>query len=378
MSKPTIRSSSVPTLMTCTPAVLNPDGLVAVEQENETALLGTLVHALCQKLVDTGSYDLMSIKDRLNEADFDRAGMLFNNFLTVWREAQPYMKKPQTEVAFDVELSHCRLTGHIDCIHFDPARAFVLDYKTGRTHEDHYHQMAAYARGAWELAGKPPAFTVYVTVVYLEDNAVHNYTFSVENLREWEQEFEGKLRDTRYVAGRKCAHCTLQGSCPAYRDYGRAGIALLGEFTVEGVGTPTNWETLTPEERGNIVDHIYVVEKAIDRVKLTLRNTVKSKGSVDIGGGKEYVLIEQEEKQVDARRALPVLENHIDGDAIKRHVRLPLDAVLSEYAAKAARGQKTVARKELFAKLDAAGAIVRTKITKMWRRPKGEKTLEVT
>lgn len=373
ITKPTIRSSSLPMLMTCAPAVLNPDGLQVVEQENDTALLGTLVHGLCEKLVATGSYDLGQLRQRLNDADFTRASILFNNFLALWRVASVHMRRPEVEQAFNVELSHCFLTGHIDCRHVDASRAFILDYKTGRQHEDHQHQMAAYAYGTWAHAGKPETYTVYVTSVYLEDNAVKPYEFTTAQLLEWEQEVAVKLMDMRYTAGRKCAFCTLQDTCPAYAVYGANARAFL--LANPNIPAPT-WEAMTPDDRGALVDAMYVLEKSIDRVKLGLRNLVKSAGSLDVGAGKEYALVETSERQIDVAKAMPILIARIGKLAVARNSRLPLEDVLQEFSFKAAKGKKTQARKELFEELDAAGAIIRTKSTRMWRRPKGEQTLE--
>jgi hypothetical protein len=362
----------MPLFMVCSNAILNPDKLPRVEGENETAVLGTLVHGLCEELVRTGSYDLMKLKGRLSEEDFDRAGMLFNNFLVAWREAALFMPTPQVEVAFDVELSHCRLTGHIDSLQLDPARALILDYKTGRQHEDHFHQMAAYAFGAWDKAGRPPRFTVYVTTLYLEDNSVHNYTFDVSDLQAWEREVSGQVLKVGYTAGRKCANCPLRG-CPGYRAFVSSALEVLREDYAIPQQT---WDDMTPEQRGALHDRIYVVDKAIDRAKLGLRNLVKARGAVDMGGGMDQVLIEQEERQVDAVRALPVLLKRIGKGGVERHTRLKLDAVLGEFATKAAKGQKTRARKELLTELENAGAIVRVKTTKMWRRPRHEKLLQ--
>lgn len=361
-------------LMTCAPAVLNPDKLQVVEQENETSLLGTLVHALCEKLVATGSYDLAELKQRLNEEDYERASMLFNNFLTVWRAAEGYMRRPETESDFSVELSHCVLTGHIDARSVEDERAFILDYKTGRQHEDHYHQMAAYAYGTWADKGKPEKYTVYVTSVYLEDTAVKPYEFTAQQLLEWEKELAIKILDTRYTAGRKCAFCQLQDSCPAYRVYGANARGYL--LANDNIPMPT-WDAMTPEDRGAIVDAMYVLEKAIDRVKLGLRNLVRTKGAVNIGGGKEYVLVEQKERQIDVVKAMPVLVKRIGREAVYRNSRLPLDTVLSEVAGRALKGKKGKAKEELLEELDKAGAIVRSTTTKMWRRPIGEQTLEV-
>lgn len=368
--KPTLRSSSLPLFMVCSNAILNPDKLQAVETENEPALVGTLVHNEAQRMVDTGAYDLAGIKQRVNDADYTRSQMLFNNFLDVWREAKDFMHNPVTEWGFSVELANLVLTGHIDVHALEATRAFVLDYKTGRQHEDHYHQMAAYAYGVWDKAGRPDGFTVYVTSVYLEDKTVTPYIFTTDQLREWAKTVEQQVSMQRYTAGRKCAFCPLQGSCPAYRTFTTGALAVLNDDVAVA------WEEMTEEERGGLIDRMYVIEKAIDRIKLSLRNLVRGRGAVDIGGGKEYVLVEQVEKQVDPEKALPILLESIGQGGFIRSAKLSLDAVLTAHASRAGKGLKMKARKELFEKLDKAGAIVRVKTTKMWRRPKGESVME--
>lgn len=375
--KPTIRSSSLPTLMVCTPAVLNPDKLQVVETENEVALLGTLVHGLCESLVKTGSVDLPSLKSRLSESDYDRAGMLFNNFLTLWAQASKYMTNPQVEEYLESDLGGCKITGHIDCFHRGEGRAFILDYKMGRQHEDHYHQMAAYAYLLWDDGGKLPSYTVYVSTVYLEDNSIHPFTFTADDLAKWAEEVNAKVADTRYTAGRKCAVCTLQDSCPAYKVFASNAIRSFIDLHENEYADLPQWGNLDAEDRGKLVDAMYVVDKSLDRVRLSLRNEVKSKGSVDIGGGKEYALVEQTERLLDVEKAIPILTERIGLGNVHRNARLPLDTVLTAYAARAPRGTKTQARKELLAELEAAGAVQLVKSTKMWRRPKGEQTLEV-
>jgi RecB family exonuclease len=366
VNKPTMRSSSTPMFMTCNPSVLNPDNLPVVEVENETAMVGTLVHGLAESLVKTGSMELAPLKQRLSEEDYERAGMMVRNFLDVWREAALFIQQPQTELALSAELSHVHLTGTIDVCHIGAKAAYILDYKTGRQHEDHYHQMAAYAFLVWDRAGRPQRYTVLVTTVYLEDKSLTPYTFTPSDLEAWEQEVAKKVLDTRYTAGRKCAFCRLQDSCPAYRVYGTNALKMLADFPENDYASLPSWQSLSPEDRGSIVDQMYVVEKAIDRVKLSLRNTVKSKGRVAVGPKMEYVLVEEEHKQIDTRKALPILLKRIGKQGIDGVSRLPLDEVLTAYAARAAKGQKTKARKELFEELDAAGAVVRAKSTKMF------------
>jgi hypothetical protein len=369
--------------MVCTNAVLNPDKLQQVESENPTATLGTDVHALCESLVKTGAYDLPALKQKHTEADYDRGCVQFHNFLRLWSQAKDYMPQAQTEVYHEAEIyPGIVLTGNIDCVQFDATEAYILDYKTGRTHEDHYHQMAGYAFLCWDKAGRPmTGYTVYVTTVYLEDNAVHPYVFTMDSLRAWRDDVVKQVKQERYTVGRKCGVCTLQDSCPAYRTYARNAVQVLVNGVLADINAGTNiWRQLDADERGHVVDQVYVIDKAVDRIRLTLRNEVKSQGAVDLGGGKEYVLTEYEEKSLDAAKAAKVLAIRLPGfkleGAAAALATLNLNEVLDAFAARAAKGGKTKARNTLFQELDAAGAVVRIKSTKMARRPKGEKTLE--
>jgi CRISPR/Cas system-associated exonuclease Cas4 (RecB family) len=373
LNKPTVRSSSLPLLMTCSNAVLNPDGLDRAETFIEPAVLGNLVHAECERLVKTGGWDPDSLRQRLSKPDFERAWHLFQNFLDVYREAAKYMTSPVTELGLQAELSHVHLTGHIDLSHMEAKRAFVIDYKTGRQHEDHFHQMAGYAFLIWDHAGRPMEYTVYVSAVYLEDKSVHSYTFNPESLLEWEKELAHQVTQPRYSVSRKCANCSLADSCPAYLTYAKGARAMLLD-TLEG--TPT-WDDLTAEERGRIVDQMYLLEKAIDRVKQSLRNRVRRGGPLDVGDGKEYTLVPTDIKRVKPEVALPILQQRIgQNEDLLATLEISLDQALAAFATKAAKGKKASARRDLLQELDDAGAIERITTERMFRRPKSEPQMQ--
>lgn len=378
MSKPTLRSSSLPMFMSCNPSVLNPHGLQQVETENETSLLGNLVHDVCEELVRSGELTLTPLKQRLSDADYTRASILTSNFLAVWREAKKVMLSPVLEAAFSVDIGSAIVTGHIDNYHLDAIRAFILDYKTGRQHEDHYHQMAAYAFGVWDIAGRPDNFTIYVTTVYLEDNTVKPYEFTPSVLLKWAEEINEQVSNSRYTVGRKCAFCAYQDSCPAYTIYATNGVRSMVELHENEYSNLPNWKNLSPDDRGKLVDKLYVIDKAKDRVRLGMRNHIVTTGPMDLGGEKEYVLLESTENSLDLVKARPILEKRIGKGMVNNLSRMQLDAALTAYAGKAAKGKKTVARKELFTELEAAGAIVKTNTTKLWRRPKNEMQMETT
>jgi hypothetical protein len=320
---------------------------------------------------------MTALKQRLAPEDYDRAGRLMRNFLDVFAETKKHMPSPQTEVFLQAGLYEgLMLTGHIDLLQMKPTEAFLIDYKTGRQHEDHFQQMAGYAYLVWTRAGgegpPPEKFTVYASVVYLEDKAITSYEFDVPRLRAWLEEVRLQVDAVRYTAGRKCAGCRLQGSCPAYRDYAKGAVAVFtDDFTVGD----SVWDALTPDERGELMDRIYVVEKAADRVKLALRNHVRKHGPLDVGGNKEYTVVEEKIEFLDPAKARQVLVKVLPPSILNRLCRINLDEALTAYQNRAAKGTKTDARKKLYATLDKAGAIVRSATSRMWRRQKGDRKM---
>lgn len=376
MQKPLVRSSSMPLFMACSNSVLNPDDLIRYEMENEASIVGTYVHALAEETVLTGSADLESIKDKMSQPDYDRAGKMYRNFLRAWKSASKHFTKPQVEVFLEAEMPFVKLSGHMDVLDIAKNRAYVMDYKTGRQHEDHYHQMAAYAYLVWDKAGRPPApkFRVEATVVYLEDLSIHPYSFTVTDILKWEAEVGIQANQPRYTVGRKCANCSLSGTCPAYETFNVGNTLKI--FNEKTAIPQSSWELMTPEQRGQLIDRIYMVERAIDRAKLGLRNLVKQKGRVDIGKGFEQTLVAETTTFLDARKSMPILVKRIGQVGVGRIVRVPLDDALTAYSNRAGKGLKTQAREDLFEELDKAGAIVRIHSSKMWRRPIGEQTLE--
>lgn len=375
-SKPEVRASSLPLFMTCANAVLNPDKLTVVDQDNEAAIAGTHVHALAEAFVKTGTYDLEALRSRVSEDDFKRIGKLFSNFIAVWKNASKAMKNPQTELGLRAETERLVLTGHIDLVEIGPDKAFVLDYKTGRQHDDHYEQVAGYAFLVWDHAGRKDDYHVSASVVYLEDLSVHAYEFTDVTLKEWADKLDEQADNPRYVVGRKCAGCHLSGSCPAHLAYVRGAIQAL---TDKPLPKAITWDKMKPEERGRLIDRYYVIERLIARAKDGLRDSVREKGRLDIGGNKEMRMVSDTTRFLDTRRALPVLTKHLPEGIVQKHMKLSLDGLLSAASDEAPKGGKVKARDKLEAALNAKRAIITyTGQPKMWRKPVDEAQLENT
>ncbi len=381
-----LRCSGLPQFMTCAPSELNPEGLVQVYTEVPAAELGTLVHEFAQRIVDTGEYNVEELIARKPE-DMERAELLIRNFFTVYSEARTVLTKPQTEVYAEAVLfehignppnaHRITITGHIDLCQIEPTVAHILDYKTGRVHDNHYHQIAGYARLAWEVAGKPDVYTVNVSVVYLEDLDITNYVFTADDLVKWSGEVVAKVSDTRYTVGKKCAYCAIQGSCPAYREYTQAAIRFLQSDNAQK--GKVGWTDVEPEERGSLVDAMYVVDKGLGRVKDTMKNVLQGSpkdAALDLGHGVGYTKVVRTTEHLNTKRALPLLRQRYDQEHLDKVTEISLTDLLDLAASFAPKGQKQAEKDKLLRKLRSAGVIYTTKQERFERRPLKGKTDE--
>lgn len=379
--KLTLRSSSLPQLMTCAPSELNPEKMPEVFIEIEPAELGTLVHEFAQRIVTSGEWTVDELKAR-RPKDMERAELLIRNFFTVWAEAKQTITAPQCEVYHETVLVdtpelEIKLTGHIDLCQIEAAAATILDYKTGRLHDNHYHQIAGYAVLAWDKAGRPAAYRVNVAVVYLEDLSITNYEFSADDLRKWIGDVVEKTKDTRYTVGKRCAFCKIQGSCPAYKEYVGAAVRFFqSEDAQKG---KVGWIDVDPEERGSLVDVMYVVEKGIGRVKDSLKSTLQGKkgsAALDLGGGMGYTKTTRKENVLITERALKTLRERFDQEHLDSITTLKLSDVLDLVASFAPQGKKQKAKDEFLAKLIRVGAVKVVEAERFERRPLKEGKLE--
>jgi len=371
--------------MTCAPSVLNPEGWTEVNQYVEPAAMGTALHEFCQRIVETGEYDLSEINAKFPD-DAPRARMIVSNFFTVWNEAKNTITKPVCELHREVLLTETDaltvvLSGHIDLCQIDPDSAFILDYKTGRSHENHYDQIAGYAFLLWDYVGRPSAYSVQAAVVYLEDNTVQNYVFTAPQLQKWRDDVVTKVSDRQYVISRKCGYCRIAASCTAHKTDRAYTMSLLEG--PEAQGGKVAWTQFTPEERGVLLDRLYVVKKGLERTEISLKSAMQGTISgpaverMDIGNGMVYERVKTVRRRVHGTKALTVLRRRYDSSIIDGLVEFDLDALLDTAAKYAARGKKAEARQKLLEQLVEAGGVTLETQDRFQRRPADEQKLVV-
>lgn len=221
------------------------------EPPAEAAVLGTLVHAVLERLYDKpavdrtldAAYGLIAPSWKVVVADepereqvvdgvdlddwFMRARSLLDRYFTLEdpRRLEPADRELYVETVLDNGL---RLRGYIDRVDVSPdGLVRVVDYKTGRAPSELFErkalfQMKFYALVWWKLHNVIPAM---LQLVYLRDGQVLRYQPDEHELQATERkivalrqaisrcEESGQWQPRQ---GRLCDWCSFQSKCPAF------------------------------------------------------------------------------------------------------------------------------------------------------------------
>lgn len=348
-----VRCSSLPLLFSCGAAVLNPDGLTRVGVEHSAAELGTLIHAAIQHTVETGVVDFREIEARFSEEDVDRARYMFKAGLYAVEQARQHMAKPVFEVEVDFDTAMFHVTGHVDILDMGDKRASILDFKTGRTRDDHFHQLAGYAAGAWAKAGCPEKYEVKAAYVYLESGESTTYTFSVADIRAWIKRLDAVHGG--YVVNRRCVYCPLHNSCPALRDH-LTGCANL----LTGETNSRTFMKMSMEDRGRLATAMKLATDAAARIKDFIREKMLRDNIVELplGNGDAFRLVMARHRYLLTSKALPVVTKHLTKKQLMDALKINLSSVLTAASSDASPGMRGAIRQKVEDELEKAGAVI--------------------
>lgn len=357
----TIRSSKLPLFMSCPNSVLNPDELLEVEQEFEAAETGTLIHRLAEDYVLEGNDDIDFYADRLRMLDgYDRAHELFPNIKKTWGLASEVFEEPKLEQYLQADLSSdLRITGHIDVSEAFDDVAYVLDWKTGRVRDDHYHQMSGYAYLIWRdrFEGEPRCerhleYVVHCTVCYCDDGSLYKYSFTGKQLHDWANDVLAQAQNTRYVYNKRCVYCPLATKCEGYKAKVTAAVG-----TVTATEAVDLLRDMSDDERADALQKLKIVENAVRSFRSALKDDVRANGPMPTGDGREYVIKKQTKRELNPARALPILNEHLTSKEVYDATSISLPKAVAAVKKRADCGLKTEAAEHLVTDLTRAKAI---------------------
>ena len=362
LAKTTTRCSELPRLFSCVPSVTNPDKVTEVRIENGMENLGTDIHAAIQHTIESGEVDFRKIEKRYKDAELERAKFLFTQGLRVVQDAKKEMKNPQFEVEIAFETEKYLVTGHVDVSDILPDRAYIIDFKTGRTRDDHLHQMCGYAVGAWTKMGRPAKYTVRVACVYLESYPSEPptvYTFEADELAAWCKELDG-LDAKRYVVNRRCVYCPLQHGCKTFGAYLSGSLKTVWKLAnnVDLKVASKSIRGLPPEVRAELNTALRVADTAVKNLRARIKEEAVAKGDIDAGNGNTYTIRMRQERTVLPKRAMPVVKKYLTPDALMSLVRMSYHDIV-EAAIRRVKGPgKALVREKIESELLKAGAVV--------------------
>jgi hypothetical protein len=354
----TIRCSSLPRLVACAAAAVPPG--VRVEPPRGPADLGTAFHE-CMAAIVRGEEPDEHVAERHN-VDPEELANLFGWTRKLWyNRLAPLFPGPAVETGADYSDGGLTLTGTADLGALVGDEVRILDWKTGWLDADATEQLKGYA---WLWLNSPPARHVpraRVTKLGVRRQTADTTVWTRDELRAWWGWLKGHLadRDT-YRPGPHCGRCPRALECPGAERQLRS-LALALQQPNESLCV------LTPQDLARTLQLARYLGRKCQDFADDLKAHVEARG----GRWGPLAIGEQTRRTIDVARGWETLR-----DAIPEGDLLPLlragkgdveDAVKKD----APRGKKGAAAKELFDRLDAAGAIVITTHTTLEVRTDG-------
>lgn len=363
-----LRASALPLAFLC-PGSLRRAGLL-IDETHPAATVGSAAHEGLATLVETGRIDwdgvaALALRHGVDEAELR---YLLAQGQRLWNEVRASFPNASTEQ----ELSYAApdgsivLTGHTDVLGFSADTIHVGDWKTGRKDSDYSEQLRGYC--ALGLLAHPSVARATAGVLWVRDGEYEHYTMDRDHLGRWLARLGAEVAewDGTYRVGAHCAHCPRNHDCPAGHALVRRDVAAIADNDLLAqVEDSAALAAMSPEQLVAVLAKADMVVRYAERVRSAIRSHVVRNGDI-VGGGKRLTLQREERRSLETLPAFPVLEQAGFGDEEMAEV---IDISLSKAekiaAAKAPKRKGRAAVRELRARLDEAGAIKVSVITKL-------------
>lgn len=357
MSAPlALRASGMPLAFRC-PGSVRPE--LRVDETHEAATVGTAVHEALRPLAERGGLDWDEVRAVANryDVDIDDVRVLCAKAVALWKQVRESFPGSITEADLSVELEGALLTGHMDLISVAGDVARVADWKTARVDHDYEHQMRAY--GALVLLTYPQLREVTVTILWIRDETVENYTLTRADAVEWAARVEAEVVrwNQTYRPGVHCRHCPRSHECQAANALLRRDVAVIGDRELVS-RVESELDLMLPEEVVELVAKARMVEGLAKRVCAAVKAHVLAHGDIVAPGLGRLTIEESHPRELDPLKAFPVLEAQGFGDPeLAQVVSVSVSKAEKLVAERAGRGKGAAAVRALNAALDAAGAV---------------------
>jgi len=351
-----VRCSALPRILRCSASADAPD--LPIASTSDAAETGTEVHRHAARLVQTGAVDWDAVPRS------PEVRMLVAAAVRAWSDLGLGHLPAIEELSLSATVGTVTVTGHADSVILgEDGTATILDWKTGRLDTDYREQMRGYA--CLLLIDSARTERVDTVTVWLRDGEIERHTFDRDDLAAWCDQIAALGAAGSYTSGPHCTYCPRSHECPAWNALARRDAAALLD-----VDPATLADTLATMPAEKILD-LYRQAKRVDaiayRVKEALRLHVTKSGDV-VADGARLTMTTEHRREIDTAAAWPILESELTDAELAACVSVSVSKVEDAVAKKAGRGKGAAAKRALAERLEAAGAVTLTQISKLTER----------
>lgn len=354
-----LRASRMPLAFKCPGATVAP--ALPVSEDGYEAAVGTAVHEVLRTLAERDYVDWESIPNVAGShcVNPDDVFPLVRMAAKLWSTTtlRESFAGAMTEVPLAAEIPpNVLLTGHADVLAVRERVARAADWKTGRTDYDYAAQMRAY--GALVLLENPDLLEATVTVIWIRDGEIENYTLTRAGLKDWLAELRARVLDWDgvYHPGKHCRYCPRSHECEASNALVRRDVAAMRDLDV-AEKIETSLSLMKPDA---VIELHRQADSVIDvamRVRDAIKAHVMARGDV-VGNGIRLTVETQNRRELLPVKAWPVLEDvGFESADFAACIDLHVSRVEKITAQRAGRGKGAAAVRDLAARLEQAGAV---------------------
>jgi len=362
-----IRASATPMAFLCPGSIRR--GELLISEDSEAATMGTVGHIAFRALAETGAIDWENLP-RLAEdrgVDLEELRMLCAQATNLWKEVRNSFPSAVSEVSLMAQITDSlSLTGHLDLLSISGRVARVADWKTGRKDTDYAHQLRAYATLVFQ--DDPEIEEVTSTALWVRESEIENYTITRADARQWVSDLMDRVVqwDGVWHPGQHCRYCKRSHECASANAMVRRDVAALLDQDIDRAAETL--AAMTPQEIVALNQKVDIVRMYAGRLHEAIKTHVQYSGPV-VGNGVRLEVIEEKRRELDAAKALPVLQQTgLTVDDIGSCTKISVSKVEKLVSQRAGRGLGAGAVRALTERLAAAGAVSQNIICKLQER----------
>lgn len=351
-----LRASRMPLALKCPGSTVPP--VVAVEESNQAAALGTAVHEVLRSLAerDLVEWERIPTIATAHGVDPEDVFVLARMAAKLWPSLRDSFAGALTEVALSAEAHPILLTGHADLLSIRERVARAADWKTGRVDSDYSAQMRSYA--ALVLLENPDLMEATVTVIWIRDGEIENYTMTRVGLKEWLGEVSARILawDGVYHPGAHCRYCPRSHECDASNALTRRDVAAMTDKDL-AERIETSLSLMQPSGIIELHRKAISVLDVAGRVRDAIKAHVVARGDV-VGDGIRLTVDTQTRRDLVPEKAWPLLEDAgFESADFASCIDMHISKVEKIVAQRAGKGKGAAAVRDLTARFEEAGAV---------------------